>query len=101
MTYIELSEEDYDMVNEAQWNADPSIPAEEKFSPVLEVRAICDGELLATNTDVLEGDEYEELSIMTGDMRRTYPGRENIVVQIIRGDDVEAENMVNPAPALS
>ncbi|UDL16312.1 hypothetical protein SEA_ZOOMAN_341 [Microbacterium phage Zooman] len=65
------------------------------------IRAIADGELLDQMTDVIEGDEYDELSIMTGDMRRTYPGRENIVVQLIRGEDVEAENFVNPAPALS
>ncbi len=64
------------------------------------VRAIADGELLDQMEDVLEGDEYEELAIMTGDMRRTYPGRTNIVVQLIRGEDVEAENHVNPAPAL-
>lgn len=65
------------------------------------IRAIADGEQLDIMENVIEGDEYEELSAMTGDMRRTYPGRENIVVQLIRGEDVEAENHVNPAPALS
>lgn len=66
----------------------------------INIRAIAEGELLAQVDDVIEGDEYEELSIMTGDMRRAYPGRENIVVQLIRDDNVEAENHVNPAPAL-
>ena len=64
------------------------------------IRAIAEGELLDQIEDVPEGDEYEELSAMTGDMRRTYSGRTNIVVQLIRDDNVEAENHVNPAPAL-
>lgn len=67
----------------------------------IQIRANVDGELLEQMDNVIEGDEYEELANMTGDMRRTYPGRTNIVVQLIRGDLVEAENLVNPAPALS
>lgn len=67
----------------------------------IQIRAIADGELLDQLDNVTEGDEYEELTIMTGDVRRAYPGRTNIVVQLIRGEDVEAENHVNPAPALS
>lgn len=67
----------------------------------IEIRAIADGEVLDQITNVIEGDEYEELSFLTSQVRRDYPGRENIVVQLIRGEYVEAENHVNPAPALS
>lgn len=67
----------------------------------IQIRAIADGELLDIIEDVPEGDEYDELKLMTWVMRSKHPGRENIVVQLIRGEDVEAENHVNPAPALS
>ncbi|URP22115.1 hypothetical protein SEA_BIG4_357 [Microbacterium phage Big4] len=77
------------------------INREKEDTMTIQIRAIADGKLLDILEGVPEGDEYEELSAMTGDMRRTYPGRENIVVQLIRGEDVEAENFVNPAPALS
>lgn len=65
----------------------------------IQIRAIVDGEVLDVIDDVIEGDEYEELSFLTGQMRRDYPGRENVVVQLIRDGNVEAENFVNPAPA--
>ncbi len=97
-----LSEADYHMVCEAEYNANPTVPESEKFhTPALEVRATCDGEILDRNTDITEGDEYEELDLMTYTVRRAYPGRTNVVVQLIRGENVEAENNVNPAPAYS
>lgn len=67
----------------------------------IQIRAIADGELLDELDNVTEGDEYDELRLMTWAMRSKHQGRENITVQLIRDGNVEAENIVNPAPALS
>ena len=65
------------------------------------IRTIADGELLSEYEVQYPEYSFGELRAATSDARRTYPGRTNVVVQLIERDRIEAENYVNPAPALS